>query len=110
MRFHGAVGVAASTQVSPGVWKDIITERTYYGDVVRQSRRLDPPLLVPPETAGNLTLENSFSILADSDAYADFMNFRYVEWEGNRWTVTNVEVRRPRLILTVGGLWNGDTP
>jgi hypothetical protein len=99
--------VAVSTETSPGVWEDVITERAYYGDVVRNSRRLDPPLLVPPETNSNLTLENSFSILADAHAYANFMNFRYVEWEGNRWAITGVEVLRPRMTLTIGGLWNG---
>jgi hypothetical protein len=110
MRFSGAVGYATSTETAPGVWSDIITERTYYGDVVRNSRRLLPPTLVPPELNDNLSLENSFSILGDAEAYANFMNFRYVEWEGSRWAITNVEVLRPRLILTIGGLWNGPTP
>lgn len=109
MRFYGAVGYAASTETSPGVWEDVITEKTYYGDVIRNSRRLETPVLVPPETSANLALENSFSILADAEAYVNFMNIRYVEWEGTRWVVTNVEVRRPRLILTVGELWNGNS-
>jgi hypothetical protein len=110
MRFSGTVGYAVSTQTAPGVWKDVITEKKYYGDVTRNARRLVPPLLVPPELNSNLALENSFSILADADAYANYKNFRYVTWEGNRWTITNVEVSRPRLILTIGELWNGDTP
>lgn len=110
MRFHGAVGYAVSTETAPGVWKDVITEKSYYGDVVRNSRRLAAPLLVPPELNNNLALENSFSILADADAYENYMKFRYITWEGNRWTITNVEVSRPRLILTIGELWNGNTP
>lgn len=110
MRFHGTVGIATSTETAPGVWQDVITERTFYGDVVRNTRRLVPPVLIPPELNSNLTLENSFSILGDADAYATFMNFRYITWEGNRWTITNVEVARPRLILTIGELWNGNTP
>lgn len=110
MRFSGAVGYAVETQTAPGVWTDVITEKSYYGDVVRSSRRLEPPPLVPPGTNPTLALENSFSILADEQAYANFMNIRYVVWEGQRWTVTNVEVRRPRLIFTVGALWNGNTP
>jgi hypothetical protein len=107
MRFHGTVGYAASEESAPGVWKDVITERTYYGDVIRNSRTLQPPSLVPPEVNDTLSLENSFSIMADAEAYANYMNFRYVEWEGNRWTITNAEIRRPRIILTIGGLWNG---
>lgn len=110
MRFHGAVGYATSTETAPGVWEDVITEKTYQGDVVRNSRRLVAPLLVPPELNNNLVLENSFSILADAEAYANYLNFRYIKWEGIPWTITSVEVNRPRLILTVGGQWDGNTP
>ena len=110
MRFHGTVGIAVSTQTAPGVWEDVITERTYQGDVIRNARRLVPPSLVPPELNSDLALENSFSILADAEAYANYMNFRYVKWEGSFWTITSVEVNRPRLILTVGGQWDGNTP
>jgi hypothetical protein len=60
-------------------------------------------------TNDGVALENSFSILADDEAYANFRNIRYVVWQGVHWTVTNVEVRRPRLILTIGGVWNGVT-
>ena len=110
MRFHGTVGYATSVESSPGVWIEAITETAYFGDVVRNSRRLENPPQVPPTLNANLALENSFSILADDEAYANFMKMRYVGWEGSRWTITNVEVRRPRLILTIGGLWNGATP
>ena len=110
MRFHGAVGFAASEQTAPGVWQDIITEKSYYGEVVQNSRRLVPPSMVPPMLNANLSLGNSFSIVADADAYANYMNFRYIVWEGTRWTITNVEVSRPRLILTIGDQWNGNTP
>lgn len=110
MRFHGAVGYAASDETTPGVWTEIMTERTYFGDVIRDSRRLTSPALQPPVLNGNLALENSFSIVGDAEAYGNYMNIRYVEWEGSRWKVTSVEVRRPRLILTIGELWNGNTP
>lgn len=110
MRFSGAVGYATSTETAPGVWSDVITEYPYFGDVIRSSRRLEPPPLVPPGTNPTLALENSFSILADEQAYANFMYIRYVVWEGQPWTVTNVEVRRPRLILTAGAQWDGNTP
>lgn len=107
MRFHGAVGYATSAETSPGVWTDVITEVMYYGDVVRNSRRLDPPPTVPPQENSDISLENSFSIMADEAAYANYTKMRYVVWQGDYWRVSNVEVRRPRLILTVGGIWNG---
>lgn len=111
MRFHGAVGYSSSQEeTSPGVWNDVIIERSYYGDVIRNSRRLEPPSAVPPMVNQNVTIENSFAIVGDAHAFGNFMNMKYIVWEGSRWTVTNVEPRRPRLILTVGGLWDGNTP
>lgn len=110
MRFKGAVGYANSEETAPGVWQDVITERTYSGDVVRNARRLEAVSQVPPEANAPLALENSFSILADAHAYDNYIKIRYVLWEGVRWRVTSVDVRRPRLILTVGELWNGNTP
>jgi hypothetical protein len=110
MRFSGTVGYAESVETAPGVWKDVITEVSYFGDVIRNSSRREPPSQTPPTLNGNLALENSFSIVGDAVAYENFAQMRYVNWNGKRWEVTNVEDRRPRLILTVGGLWNGDTP
>jgi hypothetical protein len=108
MRFHGTVGYATSVETSPGVWQDNITEKIVYGDVIRQARRLEAPPMVPPTANSNISLENSFSILADSDLIENFTTLRYVQWEGDYWRITNVEVRRPRLILTIGGIWDGD--
>jgi hypothetical protein len=110
MRFYGAVGYANSVEASPGVWVEKITEVTYFGEVIRDSRRLEAPPQVPPTLNGNISLENSFSIMADAEAYNNFIKMRYVCWEGQNWTITNVEVRRPRLVLTIGGPWNGSTP
>ena len=107
MRFSGTVGFATSEEATPGVWQDTIVERSYFGDVIRNARRLDPPPMVPPLTNAGLSLENSFSIVADADAYENFMHMRYVIWEGTYWQITNVEVQRPRLILTIGGVWDG---
>lgn len=109
MRFYGAVGYGTSTETSPGVWTEVITEISYFGDVIRASRRLEPPSQVPPMLNDNIGLENSFSIVADAEAYENFMKMKYVNWQGVNWTVTNVEIRRPRLILTIGDRWNGDT-
>jgi hypothetical protein len=109
MRFHGAVGYATDEETAPGVWTAVITERSYYGDVIRNSRRLETPSSAVPTLNDNITVENSFSIMADAYAYDNFEKMRYVSWNGSNWTITNVEVRRPRLILTIGGLWNGNT-
>lgn len=106
MRFHGTVGYAETDEeTAPGVWEPVIVEKNYYGDVIRSARRLESTTTLND----NVTLENSFSILADAFAYENFSKMRYVSWNGSNWTITNVEVRRPRLILTIGDLWNGNT-
>lgn len=103
-RFHGKVGYASSVETSPGVWKnDVITEREYFGDIVRNTRRLESG----ENLNDNVVVNNLISIVADAYANENFFAMRYVQWNGAYWKVTNVEVQRPRLLLTIGGVYNG---
>lgn len=105
-RFHGEVGYGESIETSPGVWEDRISEFPYTGDVVRNTRKLEEG-----EGLNNdLSVGNSISILADQQAIDHFFKIKYVRWAGVLWTVTSVEVRTPRLILTLGSVYNGPTP
>ena len=106
-KFYGKIGYAETVETSPGVWTEVITERPYSGEILRQSRRLQPG----EGLNDNLMLTNEISILADPFAYQNFHAIRYVEWLGTRWKVSTVDAnQRPRLILTTGGVYNGDTP
>lgn len=104
-RFAGEVGYAETTQTAPGVWKEVVSKRNYRGDVLSNNRRLEKGEGVND----NVILNNRISIVADAYAFQNFFNMRYVRWMGANWKVTNVEVLRPRLILTLGGVYNGDT-
>lgn len=101
-RFYGVIGYAETKQTSPGVFEEIITERNYFGDMYRNSRRL--------ESSGgvndNININNEISIVADPYAIQNIHAIRYIEFMGAKWKITNVEVQYPRLKLTVGGLWN----
>jgi len=107
-RFYGVIGYgeSAETPEDSGVWVDVITEIAYFGDVVRNTRKLDANELSLNE---NISVSNSISIIADQYAVEHFFNIRYVRWNGVLWTVTNVEVQRPRLILSLGSVYNGPT-
>lgn len=105
-RFYGEVGYGESVETVPGVHVDQITEISYYGDVTKQQRHIQDYESVNVD----LTLRNSISIVADEHAFAHFQRIRYVRWEGQLWTVTDVEVQRPRLILRLGKVYNGPTP
>lgn len=104
-RFFGKVGYGNSVEypANSGIWVDDIVEFEYYGDVVRNNRKLDDT----ENLNNNLTVSNSISIVADQYAIDNFFAIRYVEWAGVFWTVTNVEVQTPRLILSIGNVYNG---
>lgn len=105
-RFFGVVGYGETTEVSPGIWSDIITEREYYGDITYTLRRLQDT----SNLNDDLVTSNAISILADPYANENFVAIRYVIWAGTRWTVNTVEVQSPRLILRLGGVYNGPIP
>lgn len=106
-RFCGEVGYGVSTQIPPGsgVWKDVITEKLYFGDVIENARRLQDSDQLNKE----IVVENSISVVADAVLIQHFHAIRYVKWMGVLWTVDNVRVQAPRLILRLGEVYNGPT-
>lgn len=104
-KFFGNIGYGENVEKSPGVWQDVIVERPYYGDVLRNSRQLKEGQVLN----NDLTVSNSISIVADAYANEHFFAIRYIKWAGATWTVDNVTVQSPRLILQLGGIYNGPT-
>jgi hypothetical protein len=101
-KWYGNVGYADMVEVEPGDWQEQITARPYFGDTIRNSRMLQ-------NSGGindNVNISNQISIVADPYANSHIYNMRYAEFQGSKWKVTNVEVQYPRLILTLGGLYN----
>lgn len=106
-RFYGRVGYASgSEETAPGVFTEQMVEYSYYGDVVSDIRGLTEANVAAPE----LRAQNSISIVADEFANENIFAIRYVEWAGTLWVVSTVQVQRPRLILILGGVYNGPTP
>lgn len=103
-KFYGSVGYATLTETSPGVWTEVMVERDYYGDLNRNNRRLAN---ANDQLNDNITLTNEVSIVSDPYANENFHAMRYVEFMGAKWTITNVEVQYPRLLLTIGEVYNG---
>jgi hypothetical protein len=103
-KFYGAIGYAVTEETKPGVWMEKITERMYYGDLTRNTRKLQST----DQLNDNINVANEISIVADPFANENFHSMKYVEFMGAKWKVTSVEVQYPRLILTVGGVYNGE--
>ena len=101
-KFYGPIGYAEMVETRPGVWDEKITERMYFGDLTRNTRRLQST-----ETLNDdINIANEISIVADPFANENFHAMRYVGFMGAKWKISNVEVQYPRLILTVGGVYN----
>lgn len=103
-KFHGIVGYAETIETSPGVWTEQITDREHFGDLIRNTRRLQSP----DSVNSNVNISNEISIVSDPYSNKNFHSMRYVEFMGVKWTIENVEVQYPRLILTLGGVYNGE--
>lgn len=102
-KFYGNIGYAISKETAPGVWTEDIVERQYFGDIYRNTRKLQSG----NQVNDSIDISNEISILSDPFANENFHSMRYITYMGAKWKVSSVEVRYPRLILTVGGLYNG---
>ncbi len=105
-RFYGAIGYAEQPMLRPGVAQDVIRERMYYGDVLRNMAQ---PAQQSENLNDDLKFNNQISVLADAFALENFYKIRYVQAFGCKWKVTSAEVKHPRLILQIGGVYNDPT-
>ena len=109
MRFCGVIGFATvreGTGDNIGIDEDVIEERLYFGDVLRNSRKYETQ---SDSVLDDLKIDNKISVVGDEYIWDHFYKMKYVQWMGALWKITNVEVQRPRLILTIGGVYNGPT-
>lgn len=104
-KWSGIIGYAEKVEVRPGVWDEGITERPYFGDVGRNVRRLQGGVSVND----GITISNEISVVSDPYAIQNFHKMRYLSYMGENWRIESAEVQYPRIVLTLGGVWNGDT-
>lgn len=102
-KFYGEIGYATLVETTPGVWKEVIKPIPYQGELVRNHRRLQGT----EQANSNITLNNEISIISDPIVMQNFHSIRYVEFMGTKWKATSVDVQYPRLILTMGEVYNG---
>lgn len=102
-KFYGIIGYVVTKETEPGIYEEVVVENAYYGDVLKDSRRLQERAKVNDD----ITISNRISIIADPFANNHFHSMRYVEMMGSKWKITDVEVAFPRLILSIGGVYNG---
>jgi len=103
-KFHGIIGYVKSeeSETAPGAYKDVITERPCSGDILRNTKRWESG----EKVNDNLTIDNRFSIITDEFAISNIHFMRYLKIMGSSWKILSFEIQRPRIILTVGGVYN----
>lgn len=102
-KFYGKLGFEQTNETSPGIYEEEIMEHNYYGELIRNTRRLEQGASINDD----VTITNQISILADPFIRKNFHSLRYVTYAGSKWKVTSIEVQYPRLILSIGGEYNG---
>lgn len=105
-KWFGKIGYESTVEdpEGSGIWVEKITERDYYGDLIRNTRRLQQG----DSINDNITISNQISILSDPYAMQNFHAIRYATYMGTKWKVNSVEVQYPRLVLELGGEYNGE--
>lgn len=103
-KWYGVIGYADTVEVEPGIWEERVTERPYYGELIRNTRRLQ----TTDKVNDDLTISNQISIVSDPYAINNFHAMKYAVLWGTKWKITSVEVQYPRLVLEVGGVCNGN--
>lgn len=104
-KYYGKVGYAETVEVAPGDYNEQITELPYFGDVIRNTIRSTPST---DSTNRDFTVSVQISIVADPYATAHFSSLRFVEYMGSVWDIANAEPQFPRILLTLGGVYNGE--
>lgn len=102
-KFYGTIGFVVTEETKPGIWTETPVERKYYGDIIRYSSRWDKGESIND----NININNEISIIADPYLNQHFSEMRYVEFMGAKWKINSINVERPRLILSLGGIYNG---
>lgn len=102
-KWYGKVGYVETAEIEPGVWDEKETVLEYYGELVKKSSKFR----VSGDVNDDRDVSVELSIVADPYAENHFHSIRYVIFGGVKWKVNTVEPQRPRLILSLGGVYNG---
>ena len=104
-RFFEKIGFAQFKETAPGVQSEIIEEKNYSGEVLQVIGKWREG----ENSNSNLTTQNRFSFISDPYAEENYARMRYFTWMGEKWKIVSAEVKRPRIIIAIGEVYNEQT-
>jgi hypothetical protein len=97
------LGFAVQSETAPDVFTANIYEKTNYpADVLQDQKQWKPG----ESTNDTLDIMNKFSVLLDDYLMVNLAQLRYVVYGGVKWQVRTLNPKRPRLDISVGGVYN----
>ena len=102
MKCSGKIGYARTEETSPGVYQEIIIEKQYYGDVVRNTAQIFDSNTIN----SSIKLNNSISVLCNNYMSDNLGCVRYLTFKKSKWKVSSMEIKDNRIIFTLGDLYN----
>jgi hypothetical protein len=102
-KFSGLVGYVTQSESSPGVWSSVENPIMMKGDIIRQSSNGQND----DKVNSDVSLNHRVSLVGDAYSFGNYYNIRWVEINGLKWEISSIEIQRPRIIVTLGGIWNG---
>lgn len=108
-KYTGLVGYVTQVETAPGVWSTVDNPKKMKGDILRQSSALqnDYRSNTGNKVNSDISLSHRVSLIGDAYAFSSYFDIRWIEVDGRKWEVTSVEIQRPRIIVSLGGLWHG---
>ena len=98
----GVIGYALAGETQPGVWTEGITEKRYIGDIIKDNRRI----VDQGEINGSINISNNISVISNRFMLDNMAYMRYLTFNNSKWKISSVEIKPPRIIITLGGLFN----
>lgn len=101
-KYSGKVGLVMDVEVRPGIWKQQAVEKFVYGEIIRDNRNS----VTSDQVNDNMKINNQISIVASPFLMENFRSIKYLTYAGAKWRITTVEVKYPRLLLSMGEVYN----
>lgn len=106
-RYYGRVGFKiAEDDQTTGIVRNTVVEKPYFGRIIEHSRKWQGS----DSATDDLVLANQIAITANDYAFNHATAIAYAVYMNGRWKVTDIRIKRPEIILTLGGIYNGPKP